>query len=228
MQRINSPAQPVRVSRMLKNLLALIIIVVLASSSGLSTLAFARSVTSAGPAALYLDLDGADRVSANPDTWNRGPGASARVCGRGPQTRLIEVAMTFFHGLNTGDFSAWRGVLADDFQAIYAPTGPAVLDAETAESVNRSFRIAFEDLHFDIDRVLVSTSCDFVVAHWTATGTHTGPLVTASGAVIPPTGLGGVISGVYTAEIRDGQIVAEWTHWDQLSLLVQLGLIDPL
>lgn len=136
--------------------------------------------------------------------------------------------MTFFHGLNTGDFSAWRGVLADDFQAIYAPTGPAVLDAETAESVNRSFRIAFEDLHFDIDRVLVSTSCDFVVAHWTATGTHTGPLVTASGAVIPPTGLGGVISGVYTAEIRDGQIVAEWTHWDQLSLLVQLGLIDPL
>ena len=136
--------------------------------------------------------------------------------------------MTFFHGLNTGDFSAWRAVLADDFTAIYTPTGPATLNAETAQMVNQSFRVAFEDLHFEIDRVLVSASCDFVAVYWTATGTHTGPLVTASGGVVPPTGQSGVIPGVYTAEIREGEIVAEWTHWDQLSLLIQLGLVQPL
>jgi hypothetical protein len=27
-------------------------------------------------------------------------------------------------------------------------------------------------------------------------------------------------------EVREGKIVSEWTYWDQLSLLAQLGITD--
>jgi hypothetical protein len=34
------------------------------------------------------------------------------------------------------------------------------------------------------------------------------------------------VSGVGLAEVRDGKIVREWSYWDQLSLLAQLGITE--
>jgi predicted ester cyclase len=34
------------------------------------------------------------------------------------------------------------------------------------------------------------------------------------------------VSGALLTEVRDGKIVHEWTYWDQLSLLAQLGITD--
>jgi hypothetical protein len=34
------------------------------------------------------------------------------------------------------------------------------------------------------------------------------------------------VSGALLTEVRDGKIVREWTYWDQLSLLAQLGITD--
>jgi predicted ester cyclase len=34
------------------------------------------------------------------------------------------------------------------------------------------------------------------------------------------------VSGVMLTEVRDGKIVGEWSYWDQLSLLVQLGITE--
>lgn len=159
--------------------------------------------------------------------WGRGADVSNRVCGSGPQARLADTAMTFIDGLNSGDFTAWRSVLADDFTAVYAPTGPAVLDQNAAEMVNRIFPDSFADLVVTADRVLVSASCDHVVIHWTASGTHTVAFPTPSGAVIEATGRQLTVTGAYTAEIRNGEIVREWTHWDLLSFLMQLGVVTP-
>lgn len=148
-----------------------------------------------------------------------------RNCGKGPQDRLVAVGMTWIDSFNARDLSGWRGILADDFSAVYAPTGPAVLNAQTAEMVNQSFLDAFGDLAFVADRVVAGASCDYVVIHWTASGVHDGPLVLPSGDVIPATNQPAKVSGAYTAEIRSGQIAREWTHWDLLSLMTQLGLI---
>jgi ketosteroid isomerase-like protein len=34
------------------------------------------------------------------------------------------------------------------------------------------------------------------------------------------------VSGAMLTEVREGKIVSEWTYWDQLSLLAQLGITD--
>jgi hypothetical protein len=163
----------------------------------------------------------------NHTKWGSGQDVSNRVCGKGPQARLVDTAMTFIDGLNSGEFSAWRSVLADDFTAVYAPTGPLVLDQDTAEMINQIFPDSFNDLIVDADRVLVSASCDYVVIHFTAQGTHTGDFIAPTGTVITATGNYVMVTGVYTAEIRHGEIVREWTHWDLLSFLVQLGVVTP-
>src|SRR5215208_3084089 len=42
----------------------------------------------------------------------------------------------------------------------------------------------------------------------------------------PPTRRRVRVSGALLTEVRDGKIVREWTYWDQLSLLAQLGITD--
>jgi SnoaL-like polyketide cyclase len=48
---------------------------------------------------------------------------------------------------------------------------------------------------------------DFVLIHWTASGTHTERLATISGETVPPTGRRVTITGVPLAEVRDGKVV---------------------
>jgi C-1 hydroxylase len=89
---------------------------------------------------------------------------------------------------------------------------------------NQSFVTAFPDIHFHAERVLAEG--DYVLVHWTANGTHTERLAAVSGETIPPTGRKVTITGVLLAEVRDGELAREWSYWDQLSLLVQLGVME--
>ncbi len=42
---------------------------------------------------------------------------------------------------------------------------------------------------------------------------------------IPPTGRQATVGGINIARFAGGKIVEEWSHWDQLGLLQQLGVI---
>jgi predicted ester cyclase len=61
---------------------------------------------------------------------------------------------------------------------------------------------------------------DRVATRWTGRGTHTGEV-----AGIAPTGKDVTVSGLTLSRLEDGQIVEEWTTWDTLGMLVQLGAI---
>jgi predicted ester cyclase len=59
---------------------------------------------------------------------------------------------------------------------------------------------------------------DKVATRWTGRGTHTGEL-----AGIPPTGKEATVSGLTISRLEGGQVVEEWTTWDTMGMLVQLG-----
>ncbi len=59
-----------------------------------------------------------------------------------------------------------------------------------------------------------------VATRWTGRGTHTGEIAT-----IAPTGRDVTVSGLTISRVEDGLVVEEWTAWDTLGLLVQLGAI---
>jgi len=61
---------------------------------------------------------------------------------------------------------------------------------------------------------------DKVASRWTARGTQTGEV-----AGIAPTGKEVTVSGLTISRLQDGMVIEEWTTWDTLGMLVQLGAI---
>ena len=61
---------------------------------------------------------------------------------------------------------------------------------------------------------------DKVATRWTGRGTHTGEF-----AGISPTGREVTVSGLTLSRLENGMVVEEWTTWDTLGMLVQLGAV---
>jgi steroid delta-isomerase-like uncharacterized protein len=62
---------------------------------------------------------------------------------------------------------------------------------------------------------------DLVAVYWIARGTNTG-----AGNGLPATGKKVEQSGITIWRIVDGKIKEEWSAFDQLSMMQQLGLLD--
>ena len=62
---------------------------------------------------------------------------------------------------------------------------------------------------------------DLVAVYWIARGTNTG-----TGNGLPATGKKAEQSGITIWRIVNGKIKEEWSAFDQLSLMHQLGLLD--
>jgi predicted ester cyclase len=61
---------------------------------------------------------------------------------------------------------------------------------------------------------------DLVATRWEGRGRHTGELMG-----ITPTGRDVIVTGLTLSRLENGQIVEEWTNWDTLGMLQQLGAI---
>jgi len=91
--------------------------------------------------------------------------------------------------------------------------GPAELRA-----VVDGYRSAFPDMTMRVDRLVAEG--EWVVTHWTATGTHTGELMG-----IAPTGRQVTVSGVNIDRIADGRIAESRGVFDSLGMLQQVGAV---
>jgi predicted ester cyclase len=77
---------------------------------------------------------------------------------------------------------------------------------------------AFPDLHFTIENHVVAG--DKYTTHWTAEGTHRGPL-----GDVPPTGKSFRITGLILDRVENDRVIERWEQWDQMGMLQQLGLM---
>jgi steroid delta-isomerase-like uncharacterized protein len=80
------------------------------------------------------------------------------------------------------------------------------------------YRTAFPDLQLAIDAQI--NEGDLVATRWHATGTHQGELFG-----IAPTGKQATVTGTSITRISAGKIAEDWTNWDTLGLLQQLGAV---
>ena len=89
--------------------------------------------------------------------------------------------------------------------------------AEDNES-GRQIRVAFPDLKVSVLRT--AAEGDLVAVHWQSAGTNTfktGPF--------PGNGKQALVDGMSFFRFKDCRIVEEWTTYDNLSVMQQLGLI---
>ena len=134
-----------------------------------------------------------------------------------------EIALSLLEALNARDLSLWSQHLAEDYIAEH-PGVSVPLDKTSSKGYQQRFVTALPDIHLEVLHVLAEGH--HVLIHLMASGTHAERLATLTGETIPPTRRRVRVSGALLTEVRDGKIVREWTYWDQLSLLAQLGITD--
>ncbi len=80
-----------------------------------------------------------------------------------------------------------------------------------------SSRVGFPDLRFTIDDMIAERN--EVVFHWTAHGTHRGQFLGMS-----PTNRMATVTGTTIFKFDGNKITEQWSDWNLLTLLEQLGL----
>ncbi|HTT31018.1 MAG TPA: ester cyclase [Solirubrobacteraceae bacterium] len=114
-----------------------------------------------------------------------------------------------------------RGEVADELIAEdYVSHGPQAPPAEGPDGVRERVGLYQEsvDGHWNVEEIV--SAGDRVVARWTGTGTHRGELMG-----IEPTGLPISVEAISVFRIANGKIAEEWTVWDALGLLQQVGAV---
>jgi predicted ester cyclase len=79
-----------------------------------------------------------------------------------------------------------------------------------------TYRTAFRGARITVEEQIAEG--DTVATRWTGRGTHEGELMG-----IAPTGKETTVTGLTISRLRNGKVVEEWTNWDTLGMLVQLG-----
>ena len=82
----------------------------------------------------------------------------------------------------------------------------------------RRYNDAFPDARITVHDQIAEG--DKVASRWSARGTHAGEI-----AGIDPTGKEVTVSGLTISTLESGKVVEQWTTWDRLGMLVQLGAV---
>jgi predicted ester cyclase len=90
-------------------------------------------------------------------------------------------------------------------------------DLEKTRETCRMYRSAFPDVNATF--LGAYADGDTVVTQWRMTGTHQGALMG-----IEPTGTRCTVEGITVGRFKAGKLIEEWTQWDALGLLRQLGV----
>jgi steroid delta-isomerase-like uncharacterized protein len=112
-----------------------------------------------------------------------------------------------------------RAEAADEIIASdYVSHGPQAPPAEGPDGVKARVGLYQDsvDGHWDVQEIL--STGDRVIARWIGRGTHRGELMG-----IEPTGKSIEVEAISVFRIDGGKIAEEWTVWDALGLLQQVG-----
>jgi steroid delta-isomerase-like uncharacterized protein len=124
-------------------------------------------------------------------------------------------ARSFFEDvLDQGRFDRYAGFHTDDFVA-----HGSIRDFTLAEDLAaaKEERKALPDMHVVVNQT--AAEGDMVAVYWTASGTNT-----HEGMGFPATGRKVSVPGMTFFRFRDGKISEEWSVFDMLGVLKQLGL----
>ena len=117
-----------------------------------------------------------------------------------------------------GDLDAAGEFYAPDY-VLHEPTSGEVRGLEAARQFAATYREAFPDLRTVIEDQVAEG--DKVVSRFSGRGTHLGETEDFG----PATGNHIEITGITIDRFADGRIVEEWTSYDALGMLQQIGLV---
>ncbi|HLJ32459.1 MAG TPA: ester cyclase [Ktedonobacteraceae bacterium] len=118
-----------------------------------------------------------------------------------------------------GNMSAVDEVLANNY--ILHDPSRTIHGPEGFKQFVSMFRSAFPDLHMTIEDQIAEG--DKLVRRFKVHGTHQGELQD-----IPPTGKQVTVSGILISRYENGKLAEDWSNFDALGMLQQLGVIPAM
>jgi steroid delta-isomerase-like uncharacterized protein len=125
-------------------------------------------------------------------------------------------ARQFFENFDSRRFDAIGALLAPG-EVAHLPGAPQPLDWPAHQQYAAAFVAAFPDCYHTIEDQVADAGN--VVTRLTFHGRHDGALMG-----IPPTGKTIAIGGMSWFRMANGLIAEEWTHFDRMGLMAQLGV----
>jgi steroid delta-isomerase-like uncharacterized protein len=157
-------------------------------------------------------LEGLRQLGLLPEAGAPGSPAPAATSGEAERNRAL-ARRVFDEILNHGRYELFQELYAPDFVK-HVDRQDATLADEIRDA--RAMRAASSDLVLTADRMIAEG--DRVAILYTGRGTSTGPF-----AGLPPTGRSYVVSGMTVYRFANGRIAEEWTTYNMLDILRQLG-----
>jgi len=121
-----------------------------------------------------------------------------------------------FAVLSGGDPADWDKIMAEDF-AVHHPLAPGT-GRDRYRNAAAAYPVVFDGFATDVHRLVAED--DYVVAHFTARGRHTGDFLGYAA-----TGREFAFSGIGIYRIENGQMAEAWIAEDTLGWFQQLGLL---
>jgi len=120
--------------------------------------------------------------------------------------------------LNTGNFGLLDELLAPEF-VDHSPVGGVAPTREGLKTSAMALRTAFPDIRYTIDDTIAYG--DQIVHRLSGTGTMTGEFMG-----MPATGKRATWTEIHIGRGVNGRLTEHWALVDQLSMLVQLGIVE--
>jgi ketosteroid isomerase-like protein len=122
---------------------------------------------------------------------------------------------------NAGDLDGYVDLYTDD-AVLVTPEGTFKGKREIRERFARELT-ALTDINFTVTSYVEGR--DTFADEFTLSGTHTGPILLPDGTELPATGRRIEINCMEMVQVRDGHMVVDTLYYDNLGVLIQLGLI---
>ena len=147
------------------------------------------------------------------DADHRGSESGERMSNKDIVRRVTEEPWS-------GDYSSIDELVAPGFIG-RDPAQPDINGPQGMKEFYDEFRAGFPDARVTIGKLLEDG--EYIVSQWTGTGTHQGEVfgIGASGKQV-------TVSGITISRIADGKLAEEWTNWDTLGMLQQIGAVPAM
>ncbi len=134
-----------------------------------------------------------------------------------------QMARQSIDAFNRGKLDEWGKTVAEDAELV-TPMAGTIKGRDAIKGYFEQMRLTFPDAHIDVHNVIAEGNT--VVVEYTFTGTHKGPMRTATGETIPPTNktLSGPALDIGVADEK-GQLKSLHQYFDTARGLQQLGLM---
>ena len=125
---------------------------------------------------------------------------------------------------NSHDSKAFAALYASDCLVTDPQYEQPLSGRSAVEKDIRDFFTAFPDIDITLRQTI--TDGDTLVAEWTASGTHNGPLSAPDGSLIPATGKPVQMAMAMLSRVdREGLIAEERRYFDLAGVLAQIGAL---